>query len=183
VTASHVPYDVFFENDYVRLVNVTIARGERVPPFEQYAPRMVAIDYNDRGRATYVEGAPPEKAGLPSERAIREIRVELKSAPPSEPHGLDAIRLEPHRFRVEFENDHVRIVRLRFAAREKGIMVHHPPRVLATITDVAVKLRFHDGRTDERGAPAGVAAWLDAETLQTENANDAPLEVVLIEPK
>jgi hypothetical protein len=62
-------------------------------------------------------------------------------------------------------------------------MVEHPPRVLATLTDVAVKLIFADGRTDERGAPAGVAAWLDGETLLTENANNQPLEVVLIEPK
>jgi hypothetical protein len=46
-----------------------------------------------------------------------------------------------------------------------------------------VKLVFQDGRTDERGAPAGVAAWLEGETLQTENASDQPLEVVLVEPK
>ena len=62
-------------------------------------------------------------------------------------------------------------------------MVEHPPRVLATLTDVSVKLVFQDGRTDERGAPAGVAAWLEGETLQTENASDQPLEVVLVEPK
>ena len=36
---------------------------------------------------------------------------------------------------------------------------------------------------NERGGPAGVAAWLEGETLLTENANDQPLEVVLIEPK
>jgi hypothetical protein len=77
----------------------------------------------------------------------------------------------------------VRIVRLGFGPHEKGMMVEHPPRVLVTLTDVAVKLLFADGRTDERGAPAGVAAWLDGETLLTENANSQPLEVVLIEPK
>ena len=57
------------------------------------------------------------------------------------------------------------------------------PRVLVTLTEVSVKLLFADGRTDERGAPAGVAAWLDTETLQTENARTEPLEVVLVEPK
>jgi hypothetical protein len=46
-----------------------------------------------------------------------------------------------------------------------------------------VKLKFADGGTDERGAPPGVAAWLEAETLQTENATAGPLEVVLVEPK
>jgi hypothetical protein len=54
---------------------------------------------------------------------------------------------------------------------------------LATLTNVQVKLLFADGRRDERGAPAGVAAWLEEETLQTENGRDVPLEVVLVEPK
>lgn len=75
------------------------------------------------------------------------------------------------------------MVRLRFEAGEKGVMVTHPPRVLVTLTDVSVKLVFQDGHRDERAAPAGVAAWLDTETLQTENAADQPLEVVLVEPK
>jgi hypothetical protein len=74
-------------------------------------------------------------------------------------------------------------VRLRFNPREKGVVVTHPPRVLVTLTDVSVRLLFQDGRRAERAAPAGVAAWLDTETLQTENSADQPLEVVLVEPK
>jgi hypothetical protein len=180
--AALEPYQVFFENEYVRLVNLTLARGEAAPSYTPASQRTVAIDFNDHGRARYFEGAPPEQQSQ-IDRPIRELRVELKSAPRAESTPLDAIRLQPWRFKVELENEHVRIVRLRFDAREKGIMVHHPPRVLATITDVAVNLKFADGHTDERGAPAGVAAWLAAETLQTENARDEPLEVVLIEPK
>ena len=176
------PYQVFFENEYVRLVNATIRRDAMAPPYTPASPRTVAIDFNDRGRASYLEGTPPEQQSH-ADKAIRELRVELKSASRAESTPLDAIRLQPWRFKVEFENDHVRIVRLRFEAHEQGIMVHHPPRVLATITEVAVKLKFADGHTDQRGAPAGVAAWLEAETLQTENARDEPLEVVLIEPK
>ena len=107
----------------------------------------------------------------------------MKSAPQNAPLTLDAVRVDPDRYLVDFENELVRVVRLRFAPREKGVLVTHPPRVLATLSEVSVKLLFQDGRTDERGAPAGVAAWLDLETLQTENAADQPLEVVLVEPK
>ena len=114
---------------------------------------------------------------------MREIRIELKSAPKAAAMKLDAVRVDPARYKIDFENERVRIVRLGFGPHEKGMMVEHPPRVLVTLTDVAVKLLFADGRTDERGAPAGVAAWLDGETLLTENANSQPLEVVLIEPK
>ena len=180
--ATVEPYQVFFENEYVRLVNVTLAPGEAAPRYNPASQKTVAIDFNDSGRARYFKGTPPEQHSR-SDKSIRELRVELKSRPRVESTPLDAIRLQPWRFKVEFENDQVRIVRLRFEAHEKGIMVHHPPRVLATITEVAVKLKFADGYTDERGAPAGVAAWLEAETLQTENARDEPFEVVLVEPK
>ena len=114
---------------------------------------------------------------------MREIRVELKSPPPAAPIKLDAVQVDPARYTVDFENDRVRIVRLGFGPREKGMMVEHPPRVLVTLTEVAVKLQFADGHTDERGAPAGVAGWLEGETLLTANARPEPLEVVLIEPK
>ena len=103
--------------------------------------------------------------------------------PPELTLALDAVLIDPARYEVDFENEKVRVVRLGFGPHEQGVMVEHPPRVLATLSDVSVKLVFQDGRTDERGAPAGVAAWLETETLQTENASDQPLEVVLVEPK
>jgi hypothetical protein len=118
-----------------------------------------------------------------SDKPVREIRVELKAAPPAKALTLDAVRVDPARYKIDFENDIVRVVRLGFGPREKGVMVEHPPRVLATLTDVSAKLVFQDGRIDARGAPAGVAAWLEGETLRTENAANQPLEVVLVEPK
>ena len=177
-------YQVASENEFVRIVHVTLDAQHHPPKYTPTALPMVrvTIDSDDprlpRGSTQYCETAPND-AG----RSAREIRVELKSAPKATPMKLDAVRVDPARYKIDFENDRVRIVRLRFGPYEKGMMVEHPPRVLATLTDVAVKLLFADGRTDERGAPAGVAAWLDGETLLTENANSQPLEVVLIEPK
>lgn len=176
------PYQAAFENEYVRIVHVTLAAGQKPPSDAPAALPMVRINLGS-GSAHYSEGSLPEEAGQPSATTVREIRVELKSPPTAHPMALDAVRLDPDRYKVDFENDRVRVVRLGFGPREKGIMVSHPPRVLVTLTDVAVKLLFADGRADERGAPAGVAAWLEAETLQTENTGDQPLEVVLVEPK
>ncbi len=175
------PYQVAFENEYVRIVHVDLAADQAAPKYTPVAMAMVRVDLNS-GRTQYVE----QLAGA-TERAdttpLREIRVELKSAPTAASLELDAVRIDPARYTVDFENDRVRIVRLGFGPREKGLIVSHPPRVLVTLTDVAVKLKFSDGRTDERGAPAGVAAWLELEMLQTENARDQPLQVVLVEPK
>ena len=178
MASSTEPIQVASENEYVRIVHVNLAAGETPPKYTPAATPIVSVDLNS-GNVRYSES----DERRPGNTAIREIRVELKSAPETTPLARDAVRIEPTRFKVVFENDRVRVVHLHFGPRERGVMVSHPPRVLVTLTDVSVKLLFADGRTDERGAPAGVAAWLDTETLQTENARTEPLEVVLVEPK
>src|SRR5580704_5503858 len=175
-------YQVSFENDYVRIVNVSIPAGRHPTEYTPAARPLIRIDLVSR-KTRYVDSSSRHDLARVSDKAVREIRVELKAAPPGKALTLDAVRIDPARYRVDFENEIVRVVHLGFGPREKGMMVEHPPRVLATLTDVSVKLVFQDGRADQRGAPAGVAAWLEGETLQTENAPDQPLEVVLVEPK
>src|ERR1700693_5799276 len=171
------PYLVAFENDYVRIVQVNLDGREHLPKYSPAALPLVRVilDSDDprlpRGSTHYCEAA-PEDVG----HSLREIRVELKSPPKTAPMKLDAVRIDPARYKLDLENHRVRIVRLGFGPHEKGMMVEHPPRVLVTLTDVAVKLLFADGHTDQRGAPAGVAGWLEGETLLTENANGEPLE-------
>ena len=181
-SSTSEPIQVAFENEYVRIVHINLATGQTPPKYTPAATPTGTVDLNS-GRVRYSDSVSPDDPRRPGDAAIREIRVELKRAPETTPLALDAVQVEPTRFKVVFENDRVRVVRLRFGPRERGVMVSHPPRVLVTLTEVTVKLLFADGRTDERGAPAGVAAWLDSETLQTENARTEPLEVVLVEPK
>jgi len=176
------PIQVLSENEHVRIVHVNLAAGETPPKYTPAARPTVSVDLNS-GDVRYCDSVSPGDITRPHNTAVREIRVELKAAPETTQLALDAVRVEPTRFKVVLENDRVRVVRLRFGPRERGVMVSHPPRVLVTLTDVSVKLLFADGRTDERGAPAGVAARLGTETLQTENARTEPLEVVLVEPK
>jgi hypothetical protein len=175
-------YRVSFENEYVRIVNVSVAAGQTPAEYTSAALPLIRIDLDSR-KTRYVDEALRNEIARASVTAVREIRVELKAAPAPKNMTLDAVRVDPERYKIDFENEKVRVVRLGFGPREKGVMVEHPPRVLATLTDVSVKLVFQDGRTDQRGAPAGVAAWLEGETLQTENASDQALEVVLVEPK
>jgi len=175
-------YQVSFENDYVRIVNVSIPARQQPAEYTPAALPLIRIDLESR-KTRYVDNSSSHELARPSDKQVREIRVEIKAAPPANALILDAVRVDPARYKVDFENEKVRVVRLGFGPRERGVMVQHPPRVLATLSDVSVKLVFQDGTTDERGAPVGVAAWLETETLQTENASDQLLEVVLVEPK
>jgi hypothetical protein len=173
-----MPAEITFENEFVRIVRVrpAAASAARYSPASKTA---VAIDLPTR-RARFISDT--ARDDISNSRAD-EIRVELKAAPHAAAMDLDAVRIDPARYKVVLENELVRVVRLGFGPHEGGLMVTHPPRVLVTLTDVAVKLVFADGHCDERGAPAGVAAWLETETLQTENAGAVALEVILVEPK
>ena len=178
------PYVVMSENEFVRVVQVDRRARQSTERYTPIATPLVRVIFESddprlKPGSTHWCETPPDDSG----RFGREIRIELKAAPSISKMKLDAVRLDPARYQIDFENQRVRIVRLGFGPHEQGLMVEHPPRVLVTLTDVDVKLLFADGRTDRRSAPAGVAAWLDGETLQTENAGVHPLEVVLIEPK
>jgi len=178
--------EILSENDYVRIVRVSLAEGQAAPSYTPAANALVRINLRSGpqlGEVRYGEAGPPEVAGMPVAENIDEMRVELKTPTRSLSMPRDAVRIDPKRYKIVLENDRVRVVRLRFEGHQAGLMVTHPPRVLTTLTEVQVKLLFADGRREERGAPAGVAAWLEEETLQTENARDEPLEVILVEPK
>lgn len=135
---------------------------------------VVHVDIDDGSVRWDAAGAVPRE---------REVRVELRAAPAEEPHPLEATGLEPERFRIVFENEAVRVVRLGFDPGEEGPMVHHPPRALVALSDLHARMRFESGLVEEAKGEAGQAGWLDAQTLQTQNVGRDRIEVVLVEPK
>src|SRR5271166_2816098 len=98
-------YQISFENEYVRIVHVSIAAGQE-PPSTRSASPWVRIDL-DTGKTSYVDSTSQQEHTRTAHQASREIRVELKAAPPANPLALDAVRVDPARYKVDFENDRV----------------------------------------------------------------------------
>ncbi|MCI0696546.1 hypothetical protein L0337_31660 [candidate division KSB1 bacterium] len=95
----------------------------------------------------------------------------------------DAAKVDSTHFKVEFENDQVRVLRVTAGPGEKSVMYEQPEAVVVFLTDVLVKVTFPDGTTPERAANAGQVIWNPAEKLLPENINNKPLEAILIELK
>ncbi len=95
----------------------------------------------------------------------------------------EATKADPKHYTVEFENDHVRVIRIKYGAGEKSVMHDHARYVVVNVTDASVKFTTPDGKTEENTNKAGDADWSDAVTHLPENTGDAPLEAVLIEIK
>jgi len=95
----------------------------------------------------------------------------------------EATKADPKHYTVEFENDHVRVIRARYGAGEKSVMHDHARYVVVSITDASIKFTTPDGKTEEHTYEAGDVAWSDAESHLPENTGNAPTEAVLIEIK
>lgn len=94
-----------------------------------------------------------------------------------------ALQADPERHTVDFENDKVRIVRIKYGPNEKVVMHSHPAGVVVFVTDQHVRFHLPDGTSQEIKAKAGETIWMDDTTHQPENLTDQPLEVLYIETK
>ena len=94
----------------------------------------------------------------------------------------DAVEVDPQHYTVEFENERVRVLRIRYAPREKSVMHSHPASVVVFLTDFYGQFTDPDGKTEEQRAQAGQVFWAPPETHLPESL-DQPYEVLQIELK
>ncbi len=97
--------------------------------------------------------------------------------------GEDAVKADPQHYTVEFENDRVRVIRIKYGPGEKSVMHTHGPNVAVFLTDSFVRMTLPDGTSLEVNAESGDTRWSDAEEHLPENLGDKPFELVLVEFK
>lgn len=95
----------------------------------------------------------------------------------------DPLAVDPGHYTVEFENEHVRVVRIRYAPGDASSMHGHPGSVIVALTDVQAKMTYPDGSTEAMNFPAGAAGWMDAVEHLPENTSDQPMELIQVELK
>jgi hypothetical protein len=95
----------------------------------------------------------------------------------------DSVTADPKHYKVEFENDRVRVVRARYGPREKSVMHSHPELVCTFLTDCHFKFTYPDGKTEDINAKAGDILPHDAFEHLPENISDKSFEAILVELK
>jgi len=120
----------------------------------------------------------PAGAGNASENTtdhpVRIVEIELKNAPPRPP--MPTTRLDPtvadaSHYKVELENDQVRVLRVRYGAHEGGNKHEH------ILNRVVVYV------TDQGNGKAGEVHVSGAMTHSEENSLDQPVERIAVELK
>ncbi len=96
---------------------------------------------------------------------------------------LDPTIIDAKHYKVVFENDQVRVLRISYGAGEKSVMHKHPEGIAVFLTDGKGKFNFPDGKTKEISWKAGQTIWLSATTHQPENLTNVPFELIQVELK
>jgi quercetin dioxygenase-like cupin family protein len=95
----------------------------------------------------------------------------------------DPVEVDTSHYKVEFENDQVRVLRISYGASEKSVMHEHPAGVAVYLTDLKGRFTLPDGQTVENEGKAGQAVWTEAGSHLPENTSDQPFELILVELK
>ena len=95
----------------------------------------------------------------------------------------DPVKVDPKHYKVEFENDQVRVLRITYGPHEKSVMHDHPAGQVIYLTDAHVKFGLPGGKSEEQQGKAGQTAWAPAVKHLPENLSDKRLEGILVELK
>jgi hypothetical protein len=109
-----------------------------------------------------------------SDHPIQIVEIELKNAPPRPPMPttkLDPTVVDVNHYKVELENDQVRVLRVRYGAHEGGPQHEH------ILNRVVVNV------TDQGNGKAGEVHVSGAMTHSEENSLDQPVERIAVELK
>jgi quercetin dioxygenase-like cupin family protein len=95
----------------------------------------------------------------------------------------DPVEVDPGHYKVEFENEQVRVLRITYGPNEKSVMHDHPAGVGVFLTDSKARFTVPDGEPVELDGKAGDAIWSEAGPHLPENMTDQPFELILVELK
>ena len=100
-----------------------------------------------------------------------------------QPTADDPVNVDSKHYTVEFENDRVRVLRIKYGPGEKSVMHSHPESIAVFLTDIHAKFTYPDGRTEDINANAGTVQHMDAFTHLPESTSRTPFEVIAVELK
>jgi quercetin dioxygenase-like cupin family protein len=95
----------------------------------------------------------------------------------------DPVKVDPKHYKVEFENESVRVLRISYGAGEKSVMHNHPNAVAVYLTDGTTRMTTPDGKSQDVPVKGGAAAWTPAGSHLPQNVGNKQFELILVELK
>jgi hypothetical protein len=99
------------------------------------------------------------------------------------PSFPDAVSADPNHYSVSFENDVVRLLRVKYGAGEKSVMHRHSASCVIFLTDQTFDFTLPDGTTEPASVPAGALGCGDGNIHLPENTAADAAEFIMVEFK
>ena len=192
------------DNSQVKVLSVTVEPHQRTPLHQHAVNRVMIylqagrqnIDYQDgkkvvldwkAGEAKWSPASGMHIAEITSDKPVTIVEVELKKSGNSAQVGtsaLDPVKVDPKHYKVEFENDQVRVLRVKIGAKESAPMHEHVlNRVVTYLTDQNFRVTTAEGKMESVEHKAGDVSWGGPVKHTEENLSDKPFEVLVVELK
>ena len=198
-----LPSAVLFDNSEVKVSRALESNHEPGKFHQHNLNRVMIYLQSGRQRFAYQDGRKPEvfdwKAGQvlwsPSDgmhspqildSAFNIIEVEVKTPGTDKPISgkLDPLKVDPRHYKLEFENPHVRVIRVRVEPHGKTPMHEHSTdRATVFLTDQKFRVTDAAGQVQMVEHKAGDVAWQTPLTHTEENLTDQPFEALAVEVK
>jgi len=107
----------------------------------------------------------------------------MSTAPKPQMAVQDPVTVDPTHYKVELENEQVRVLRINYGGHEKSVMHSHPDSVAIFLNDVHCRFAFPDGKTEEHRFKAGEMLYAPAGSHLPENLSGQPIDVIIVELK
>ncbi len=96
----------------------------------------------------------------------------------------DPVKVDPKHYQVEFENDRVRVLRIRFGPHEKSVMHRHPAGIVVVLSDCDFRFNFPRGQKQDILGKAGqIVCFEKGLEHLPENLSDQFFEGIFVELK
>jgi hypothetical protein len=107
----------------------------------------------------------------------------MSTAPKPKVEDQDPVKVDPKHYKVEVENEKVRVLRVNYRAHEKSVMHWHPDSVAIFQNDLHCRFTFPDGKTEERRFRAGETLYAPAGSHLPENLSGHAIDLIIVELK
>lgn len=192
------------DNDQVKVLKVTQTPHNKTRLHDHKINRVMiylqpgrqTIEYQD-GKKTVIEWKAGEAkwspassmhiAEITSNNPVTIVEVELKkpgSGGKMTTSPMDPVKIHPRFYKVEMENDQVRVVRAKVGGKGNiPLHEHSLNRVVTYISDQDFRITSADGKVDLVKHSAGDVSWGGKAKHKEENLSSKPFEIVMVEIK
>jgi len=178
-------------NDSVTLPNfpnesiVVCLRGEQLQRIEEkqtdtFCGEPALAVWDRQGKQYRLENT----SAAPAEILVLELKdsnsIGQVSFPVSE---RDPVSLDPRYFRIAFQNEHVRVLRLHMPPRTGTLEEQFMNRLEISLSDSHLQWTDPLGKSSEERHRAGTAEWKNLRLMTIANLEEEPLDEILVEFK